>query len=73
MDATIYCKRESHKGIIIGKEGRMLKRISSSARYDLEKELEKIDSIQKQPESFLKNKRKLQEELDNIASVIPAK
>ena len=43
------------------------------ARYDLEKELEKIDSIQKQPESFLKNKRKLQEELDNIASIIHAK
>ena len=37
IDATIYCKRDSHKGIIIGKEGRMLKRISSSARYDLEK------------------------------------
>ena len=37
VDATIYCKRDSHKGIIIGKEGRMLKRISSSARYDLEK------------------------------------
>ena len=43
------------------------------ARYDLEKELEKIDSIQKQPESFLKNKKKLQEELDSIASIIPAK
>lgn len=43
------------------------------ARYDLEKELERIESIQKQPESFLKNKRKLQEELDSIASVIPAK
>ena len=43
------------------------------ARYDLEKELEKIDGIQKQPESFLKNKRKLQEELDSIASIIPAK
>ena len=37
VDATIYCKRESHKGIIIGKEGRKLKQISSSARYDLEK------------------------------------
>ena len=37
VDATIYCKRESHKGIIIGKEGQMLKRISSDARRDLEK------------------------------------
>lgn len=37
IDATIYCKRESHKGIIIGKDGNMLKRISSSARRDLEK------------------------------------
>lgn len=37
IDATIYCERESHKGIIIGKGGEMLKSISSSARYELEK------------------------------------
>ena len=37
IDATIYCLRESHKGIIIGKGGGMLKRIASSARIDLEK------------------------------------
>ncbi len=37
IDATIYCKRESHKGIIIGKDGQMLKKIGQCARYDLEK------------------------------------
>lgn len=37
IDATIYCKRESHKGIIIGKKGQMLKRIGQYARHDLEK------------------------------------
>ncbi|MBO5395673.1 MAG: GTPase Era [Clostridia bacterium] len=37
IDATIYCERESHKGIIIGKNGAMLKRISTAARHDMEK------------------------------------
>ncbi len=37
IEATIYCKRESHKGIIIGKDGLMLKRIGKCARYDLER------------------------------------
>lgn len=37
IDATIYCKRESHKGIIIGKDGQMLKKIGQCTRYDLEK------------------------------------
>jgi GTP-binding protein Era len=37
IDATIYCERESHKGIIIGKKGSMLKKIGSTARYDIEK------------------------------------
>ena len=37
VDATIYCERESHKGIIIGKNGAMLKRISTAARHDMEK------------------------------------
>lgn len=36
IDATIYCLRESHKGIIIGKAGSKLKQISSCARMDLE-------------------------------------
>lgn len=37
IEATIYCLRESHKGIIIGKGGSMLKKISTYARQDLEK------------------------------------
>lgn len=36
IDATIYCERESHKRIIIGKGGSMLKKVSSYARRDLE-------------------------------------
>ncbi len=36
VEATIYCERESHKGIIIGKKGEMLKKISSKARADME-------------------------------------
>ena len=37
LDATIYCEKASHKGIIIGKNGAMLKKISSMARADCEK------------------------------------
>lgn len=37
IEATIYCERESHKGIIIGKQGSMLKRIGSTARYDMQR------------------------------------
>lgn len=37
IDATIYCEKPSHKGIIIGKGGAMLKKISSMARVDCEK------------------------------------
>ena len=36
IEATIYCERESHKGMIIGKGGQMLKRISTDARLELE-------------------------------------
>lgn len=36
IDATIYCEKASHKGIIIGKSGSMLKRIGKSAREDIE-------------------------------------
>lgn len=39
IEATIYCLRDSHKGIIIGKNGQMLKRIGTYARQDLEKML----------------------------------
>ena len=37
VEATIYCERDSHKGIIIGKQGSMLKRIGSTARYDMQR------------------------------------
>ncbi|NLV77278.1 MAG: GTPase Era [Tissierellia bacterium] len=37
VHATIYCEKESHKGIIIGKRGQMLKEIGKSARLDIEK------------------------------------
>ena len=40
IDATIICERDSHKGIIIGKQGSMLKKIGSNARYELERMLE---------------------------------
>lgn len=36
MEATIYCERESHKGMVIGKNGAMLKKISTYARQDME-------------------------------------
>ena len=37
IDAVIYCERESHKGIIIGKGGSMLKKVGTYARQDMEK------------------------------------
>ena len=37
VEATLYCERESHKGIIIGKQGSMLKKIGSYARRDMER------------------------------------
>lgn len=40
IDATIICERESHKGIIIGKGGSMLKKIGTNARFEIEKLLE---------------------------------
>lgn len=40
IEATIICERDSHKGIIIGKQGSMLKKIGSNARYELEQMLE---------------------------------
>ena len=36
VEAIIYCERESHKGIVIGKKGAMLKEISTNARHELE-------------------------------------
>ena len=40
IDATIICERDSHKGIIIGKQGAMLKKIGSTARFEIERLLE---------------------------------
>ena len=40
IEATIVCERNSHKGIIIGRGGAMLKKIGSAARYEIEKQLE---------------------------------
>ena len=40
IDATIVCERDSHKGIIIGKQGVMLKKIGSAARYEIERMME---------------------------------
>jgi len=37
IDATIYCERDSHKAIIIGKKGEMLKKIGAAARLDIER------------------------------------
>ena len=40
IHATIYCERASHKGIIIGKQGAMLKEIGRQARADIERMLD---------------------------------
>ena len=40
LDATIYCEKASHKGIIIGKQGAMLKKIGTNARYEMERLLD---------------------------------
>lgn len=40
IDATIVCERDSHKGIIIGKGGAMLKKIGTNARYEIERMLD---------------------------------
>ena len=37
IDAVIYCEKDSHKGMIIGKHGAMLKKISTQARLDMER------------------------------------
>jgi len=64
IDATIVCERESHKGIIIGKGGLMLKKIGQAARIDAEKMLEdqvnlklfvKVKDNWRDSELYLKN------------------
>ena len=62
VEATIYCLRESHKGIIIGKNGSMLKRIGTLARTDMEKNFDvKIN---------LKTWVKVKEEWQDNASIV---
>ena len=46
IEATIICERDSHKGIIIGKQGSMLKKIGSNARYEIEQMLETQVNLQ---------------------------
>lgn len=46
IEATIICEKDSHKGIIIGKQGSMLKKIGSGARHDIEKMLESKVNLQ---------------------------
>lgn len=46
IDATIVCEKDSHKGIIIGKQGSMLKKIGSNARYEIEKLIEGKANLQ---------------------------
>lgn len=46
IEATIICEKESHKGIIIGRQGAMLKKIGSSARKDIEEFLESKVNLQ---------------------------
>ena len=46
IDATIICEKDSHKGIIIGKQGSMLKKIGSAARYEIERMMEMKVNLQ---------------------------
>lgn len=46
IQATIMCERDSHKGIIIGKGGEMLKKIGANARYEIEKQLDTKVNLQ---------------------------
>ena len=46
IEATIICERESHKGIIIGKKGSMLKKIGTNARYEIEQQLDMKVNLQ---------------------------
>ena len=46
IEATVICEKDSHKGIIIGKQGAMLKKIGSAARYEIEQQLEHKVNLQ---------------------------
>ena len=71
IDATIICERDSHKGIIIGKQGSMLKKIGSTARYEIERMLDckvnlklwvKVKKDWRDSEFLMKNFAYLEEE-----------
>ena len=62
--ATVYCERESHKGIVIGKKGAMLRKIGSEARAELERFFEikvnldiwvKVKEVWRNKEALIKN------------------
>ena len=64
IDVNIICEKNSHKGIIIGKDGAMLKKIGSQARVDIEEMLEdkvnlkiwvKVRQDWQDDENYLKN------------------
>ncbi|SHI98292.1 GTPase Era [Parasporobacterium paucivorans] len=46
IEATIVCEKDSHKGIIIGKKGEMLKKIGTNARFEIEKTLDRKVNLQ---------------------------
>lgn len=46
IEAAIVCERDSHKGIIIGKKGSMLKKIGTNARYEIEQQLDMKVNLQ---------------------------
>ncbi len=46
IEATIVCEKDSHKGIIIGKQGSMLKKIGTNARYEIEQQLDTKVNLQ---------------------------
>jgi len=46
IEATIICEKESHKGMVIGKQGAMLRKIGSQARYEIEQMLEEPVNLQ---------------------------
>ena len=46
IEATIYCEKASHKGMIIGKGGAMLKKVASEARQDIERFLDTRVNLQ---------------------------
>ena len=67
IDYTIFCLRNSHKGIIIGKKGSMLKKIGTSARIELEKMFDckvNLSLIVKVDENWINNKSKIKKLLN---------